>query len=118
MVQLAGGALGKESKWKILEDPFLYVTALDRHYQVRLEVDAYFGNGRLAIQAVDCVDGEPYGTLTCNIPDVFLKNNEILVKTWSENEGLAKAARESGLFRDTGKRVSTGFVQAEVWEVL
>jgi hypothetical protein len=56
--------------------------------------------------------------LTVNIPEADLEPGEILVKTWSENESLAAAALASGHFRDTGKRVKTGWCEAEVWEVI
>ena len=86
--------------------------------KVRLKTGYYYGTDRLAI-LVDCVDdGEPYGVLTVNIPKADLATGEILVKTWSENEALSEAARNCGLFADTGRREPTGFVYAEYWEVL
>uniref|UniRef100_A0A6M3IK18 Uncharacterized protein n=1 Tax=viral metagenome TaxID=1070528 RepID=A0A6M3IK18_9ZZZZ len=75
-------------------------------------------NGAKAIKIIS-EDCEPFATLTVNIPEVIheLEEDEILVKTWSENEEIANELRNSELFTDTGKRVSTGFVQAEIWKV-
>ena len=64
---------------------------------------------------VESLDGEPWATLTVNIPGTVLAEDEVLVKTWSENEELRQPALNTGLFIDTGRRVKSGFVEAEVW---
>jgi len=73
---------------------------------------------RAAIQ-ITSEYGEPYGTLTVNIPECPLQEEkgEILVKTWSENEHFSKKMMETGMFEDTGKRWGTGFVEAQIWRV-
>ena len=48
-------------------------------------------------------------------PDAGLIDGEFAVRTWSKNESVAKAALASGIFEDTGKRIPTGFVEAQVW---
>jgi len=40
--------------------------------------------------------------------------DEILVKDWSENEGMLEALVGLGLVEDTGRRVSCGFAEAAV----
>ena len=62
--------------------------------------------------------GEAIATLTVNIPGVQLGPDEIIVKTWSENLATAALMLKTGWFKDTGRRVPTGFVQAEIWKVL
>jgi len=88
---------------------------------VVIRTDHYTDGNRLAVELI-CADGEdkgmPYCRLTVNIPQAILLPGEIIVKTWEENEESAIAAKASGLFRDTGKRVSTGYVKAEVWEIV
>jgi len=86
-------------------------------YPTTIHLDKYSEGGRLAIILICDDDGEEYGTLTVNMPEVPLDPGEIIIKTWSENEQMAKAALMSGLFRDTGKRVPTGFVQAHIWRI-
>lgn len=76
----------------------------------------YLG-GAKAIELLDSNE-EPYTRLTTNIPGTPLKENEILVKTWSENEEVADSALKSGIFRDTGKRVRSGWVEAQVWQMI
>ena len=76
---------------------------------------AFYGGGRTAL-TLDDQNGQRYAVLTVNLPDAFVEDGELLIKTWSENEAIAKAALESGLFVDTGKRVGTGFVEAQIWK--
>lgn len=109
--------MGK-SRINSLEGKTFEIRAYGKSYKVVISVDHYRLTKAAAIQLNMVEDGEPWCTLTCNIPGTVLADNEILVKTWSENEETAKCALASGLFRDTRKRVSTGFVQAQIWEVL
>lgn len=74
-----------------------------------------YRNGRVAIR-MESGQGEPYGVLTVNLPEVPLGDHEILVKTYAENEPFRAPALACGLFKDTGRRVGTGFVEAEVWQ--
>ena len=107
-----------ESIRKSLEGKELVVHAFDHSYTTLFTVCKYSENGRAAIELIMKDDGEPFTTLTCNLNHAPLEDREVLIKTWSENEETAKCALESGLFRDTGKRISTGFVLAQIWEVL
>ena len=69
----------------------------------------------MAIELMEEETGEPFCTLTVNVPHANLAANEILVKTWTENAPVREPALGSGLFTDTGRRISTGYAEAEVW---
>ena len=56
--------------------------------------------------------------LTVCIPDVDLEPDEIIVKTWSENKLIIADVYATGWFVDTGKRIETGFTEAQIWKVL
>ena len=93
------------------------VTVLRGHYGT--------ANGPLAI-ALETDEGEPLATLSVNLykPDCShdsrdLPANCFYVKTWSENEELAKEAQASGLFvcRDDLGVGRSGFVTAPVWQI-
>lgn len=79
----------------------------------------HYQDGTTAIWAVDVEDGEEVGTLTVSIPEKkhLLKQNEILVKLWSENH-VFKKLEECGVFKNTLKTIKTGLTQAEVWEIV
>ena len=74
-----------------------------------------YGNGRLAIFTEMSDTGEPFDKLTVNLAGEELGDDEFFVAAW--HEPITGAARRSGLFVDTGRRVPTGFVEAEVWRL-
>lgn len=85
---------------------------------IHFEVGNYQNNGRIAIQTVcDNGDfpGEPYATITVNMPEIPLDEGEFIVKTWTENKPITDFLRNSEFFVDTGKRM--GFQEAEVWKL-
>lgn len=71
----------------------------------------YYDNRRPAI----VIDEARFARLTVNLPDNPIAPGLVFVKTWGENAPLRAPALATGLFEDTGERVQTGFVQAEVW---
>jgi hypothetical protein len=94
----------------------LKFTAYQERYEVNLWIDGMYQDGSRAIHA-RLIDGEPYACLTVCIPGTALMAGEFLIKTWGENEPIARAALRSGLFVDTGLRVGTGYVEASIWRL-
>jgi uncharacterized protein (DUF2141 family) len=78
---------------------------------------AQYANGSPAVVASVAATGEPFGKLSVNLVDEQLEEGEIAIKTYAENKAFAEAARHSGLFIDTRKRVKTGFVRVEIWRL-
>lgn len=76
---------------------------------------AKYIDGHLALLILN-ESGEHYVVLSVNIPGVQLATDEVLVKTWAENEDIAAAVLKTGAFVDTGRRVQAGFVEAQVWQ--
>lgn len=65
-------------------------------------------------------EGEPIGVVTVNIPNVrgtTLAADEVLVKDWSENKGMAAALEAAGIAQATGREIPTGFVTATVMKL-
>ncbi len=75
-----------------------------------------YGNDRPAIVLMDEV-GLPYCKFTINLPEVPLGPDEILVKTCDENADVAEMLRASSAFKDTLRRVKSGFNTYEIWKV-
>lgn len=101
---------------KLREEPF-EIEIFGEKYIVQM-VAGWYEDGTRGIQLIVVEDGSPFGKLTVSVPGTKLADDEILVKTWSENEPLAQAILPLGFFEDTGKRVRTGRVEAHVWRVL
>lgn len=87
-------------------------------FKVRLVADRY-QTGNLAILGV-CEDGEPFATLTVNMPQHqhLLDKDEVFIKNWSENETFAREALMSGFFIQWGRPVPSGFVKVPIWKVI
>lgn len=73
----------------------------------------YYDNGRKAIQLVHAEDGSPVAKATVNIPDAPLEEDEVHIKTWSENEGMTKAMVEAGYIDEPYDHASSGFAIAD-----
>jgi len=57
----------------------------------------HYSNGRLAIRAIDCDTGEPIATLTVNVPEIELAEDEVLIKDYAENEGALESLLQANL---------------------
>ena len=75
-----------------------------------------YPNGRTAIQ-LWCEEG-PMGTATVNIPEYPVPENHVLIKDWSENRGMLQALIDAGVVKDTGIVVPSGYVEANLAELL
>ena len=79
------------------------------------EVNISIGNymsGRKAIKLIDVEDGLPYAVATADLPDLAIKNeNEVLIKDYSENEGMKMFLEKHNIVTFTGKTVVSGWVE-------
>lgn len=81
---------------------------------VVLKKDIYANGGTTAL-CLRCADtGEPFMDITTNIPDIDLEDDELLIKNYSENEGVLEFLISNKLVEDTGRRISNGFVEIPV----
>ena len=81
--------------------------------ELSIHVAKYSADNSPAIELM-AEDG-PYARFTVCIEDSNLAPGELLVKTWNENDALREPMLGTGLFEDTGRRVTSGYVSAEVW---
>lgn len=66
---------------------------------------ARFMRGGLALMLIDAHDRSPVARATINVEGVQLADDEVIVKDYSENEGMFEALTSAGIVEDTGKRV-------------
>lgn len=73
------------------------------HYGLReVEIDTgRYENGRLAVQLLS--GGEDYATVSINLPIERLTPDEVVFKTYSENEGLFEELLRVGAIEWTGR---------------
>lgn len=95
-----------------------------KNWKCFVKLGQYGSGGRLAIQLLSDEEnadkgvyyGEPIAVATVNIPDIVLKDNEIIIKNYSENEGILNTLKENGLIGNIKREVSTGHVTVHVVE--
>lgn len=85
---------------------------------VKLQASVYATNHRPAFTLLCADDGMPYGTLTVNVPQVDLAEDEILVSAdWNLPADLKAALLATGKFERTGRWNQVGLGRGEVWRV-
>lgn len=77
---------------------------------------ANYPNGRIAI-ILTCLDGEPYATVSVNLPDHPMDEGEFAIHH-DIGDHILDPLLACGLFEDTGMKVSYGFVVDQpVWRL-
>lgn len=87
---------------------------------VSLSLGRYPGTDALAIQLFQVGDPELLAVLSVNLPEfkhLLESPSETFIKVYSENAELAAEAFAAGLFEDTGKKVSSGYVTIPIWRL-
>jgi hypothetical protein len=77
-----------------------------------------YNNGRTAISLYEKDTGEPYCVATVNLPEVMLKEDEVIIKNYSENEGLLDVLIKAGIVSKPIRKEYTGYVTADVCKLL
>jgi hypothetical protein len=68
---------------------------------LQIEVHLY-RSGQVALQLV-CEDGSPYANPSVNLPEEEPAPNEVFIKDYSENEGIADTLIQQGIGKKTGE---------------
>jgi hypothetical protein len=91
---------------------------------------SHYTNGRTALILFNANEEKegghiiyPPGTMqiavaTVNLPDVDLAPDEVIIKNWSENEGMLETLHNEDIIGPVLRIVKTGFVEAYVCQLL
>lgn len=88
-----------------------------KKWECAVEFCRYMDNDRPAIQLVDGETWEPIATATVNLPDVEMEEDEVAVKTYSENEGMLEALLEAGVVTELVRFEYSGFVTIPIYKL-
>lgn len=77
-----------------------------------------YRNDRLVIELIDAKDESPALVATVNLPNVNLGDKEIIIKDYSENEGVLKALQEKKIVGPIKRNIPTGWVLVPVVDLL
>ena len=87
-------------------------------YDCIVDKHKYSNNNRLALELTDANDGESVTVATVNMPDLNLEEGFVVIKNYSENEGLLDVLIEGGIVSTPLFYVPTGFVEVPVCKCL
>lgn len=77
-----------------------------------------YSNGRPRLQLLDAKDGYPVMVPTVNVPEARLDTNEVVIKNWSENEGILESLQDLGIIGPVKRSVQCGFCEGHIVDVL
>lgn len=79
-------------------------------------VEGRYSNGRIALQLMD--EEGPVAVGTVNVEDVEIPSDCVIVKNYSENEGMLEALQQAGIVGVVVRQIRTGFVTVPVCKYL
>lgn len=88
-----------------------------RGFKCTLEKTQY-ENKRVALMLNDAEDGQKVTTCTVNLPEQECKEDEVFIKTYSENYGLLNILVEEGIVAPPHNFINSGFVVLPVCKLL
>lgn len=94
-----------------------YPTVKFQKYTCELDFGKY-SNGRIGIDLVDKKTGELVLGATVNIPEEQLGDGEVIIKNYSENEGVLDALISAGVISKPIRTIKSNFIEAPVCKLL
>lgn len=89
-----------------MDNCFIYKSIDKTTYKVEIQPKIYANNGHLALMLSDLEDRAPVAKITISCPELKLGPTEIVVKSYSENEGMVEFLLKNNLIKDKGIRAS------------
>jgi hypothetical protein len=86
--------------------------------KLRLSFSRYAHNNRVCIELISVEDHMPYAVATVNVPHVELEEGEVLIKNYSENEGVLEMLEKEKVVIRTGRTIQSGHVDIPICKLL
>lgn len=96
---------------------FTFTTKHGGSYQVFIQLGKY-RNGQTSVQLIDAEDGQPVATASIAMPELSLEDNQIVVKDYSENEGMLDFLLENSIIEMCSEYIETGYNISSVVKLL
>ena len=77
-----------------------------------------YGNGRIALSLEDTKKGETILVATINVPEEKIEKDEVIIKDYSENEGILDILIHAGIISKPVRIIETGMITAPVCKLL
>lgn len=82
-------------------------------YNCQVIKTKYAQGGAICLRLVS-TENEPIATATVNVPEYKVRSGYLLIKNYSENQGILDALVEAGIVTPTGVTIPVGYCQAEL----
>jgi hypothetical protein len=89
-----------------------------KKHAVIISTNERYINDRPVIQLISKKSGEPYLVATVNIPEIELESDEVLIKDYSENEGVLDFLEQNKIVEFTGNYIHQGWVDLPICKLL
>lgn len=86
-------------------------------YDVIIVKERYFNN-QTALQLYDFNNHDLVLVITICVPELFLEEDEMVIKNYSENEGIMDFLLEYNIVKMTFRTVQVGYVQVPIVKLL
>lgn len=70
-----------------------------------------YPNGRTSITLTD--EEGPVAVATINVPEIEIPNGDVIIKNYSENEGILEALIAEKIVSPSKERINLGYVKAD-----
>jgi hypothetical protein len=77
-----------------------------------------YGNGRTAIELVDQEDGGLYAMATVNVTEINVNKDEVLIKNYSENEGILDVLVKEGIVSEPIQIFDVNYIKIPLCKLL
>ena len=79
---------------------------------------AKYANGQTAIKLIDAEDNFPFATATICVEDNLLKEGEVAIKDYSENEGILRSLIESDIVEPPHAFIQSSFTKIPICKLI
>jgi hypothetical protein len=77
-----------------------------------------YPNERKAIELINAKNGEPVLVATINVPEINIGVDEVIIKNYSENEGVLESLIKAKIISNPLRTIQTGFITAPICKLL
>ena len=87
-------------------------------WMCNINISKYRNNDRTAIELTELGTGEPVAIATVNIPEENIEADEVIIKSYSENQGMYEALLTSGFISPSIRTIKSGWVLLHICKLL
>ena len=82
-----------------------------------LHISRYQSNNQTSLQLLT-EEGLPFMTITKNIEHVILEEDEVIIKDYSENEGILQALIKENVIAKPHETINSGYVKLHICQLI